>query len=496
MTNNAIAWAQFQLRGGLRNTLIFCGVYAAAVIGAYAFLHSADPRNAGWPAGWINLLLGIQSFGLLVFGSSRVGAAIRGDVASRMIESHRLMSTPAPHAVAGYMIGGGSQALFAFVTTFSIGAVISATAGLATDRWILSNGILLVFAVFIWSIVALLSFVTSKGLLGLGWMIGLFALVSISRGLVTIFVPALTILCSPIMGGSIFIAPGGGSAPSLGYGASLVGQGIIGTLFFFAAARRYRSAESTGFTPLMALALVAAWVALSVFAMKKWEAIQPAIFRAADFDRDLLPIQTIVTTAVTMLLALLPLAVSSRAHRQWKRHRALNDPGLGRRPIHPALAVVLCAAMCLAIGFFVPSKLLFLQRAGFWVYTAGITQQPAALILTGATLLAYFFSCSYLFRIIHRSASGRGGAVIAGIFTLLIWLGPLVIEAISNAMRDDTRDFVWSHVAGWSPLGALILIWGRIGVDAAPGVAGQLTVAAALALLFYLTDRRRRADVI
>src|SRR4051812_37859543 len=135
MTNNAIAWAQFQLRGGLRNTLIFCCVYAAAIIGFYAFAHSADPRNMGWPSGWINLLLGIQSFGLLVFGTSRVGTAIRGDVVSKMIESHRLMSTPAPHAIAGYMIGGGSQALFAFFTTFCIGAVISATAGLATDRW-------------------------------------------------------------------------------------------------------------------------------------------------------------------------------------------------------------------------------------------------------------------------------------------------------------------------------------------------------------------------
>lgn len=496
MTNNAIAWAQFQLRGGLRNTLTFCTVYAAAVIGLYMFAHSADPRHFGWPTGWINVLLGIQSFGLLVFGSSRVAAAIRTDLVSRMIESHRLMSTPAPQAVAGYMIGGGSQALFTFVTTFCIGGVISATAGLATDRWILSNGILLVFAMFVWSIVALLAFAATKGMLGMGSMIALFVIVSVSRGLLTVFVPALTILCSPIMGGSIFIAPGGSSAPSLGYGASLLGQGVIGALFFFAAARRYRSADSTGFTPIAALALIAAWVALTIFAVKNWQAIQPAIFRAGDFDGDLLTIQTIVSTAATMLIALLALAVSSRAYRLWQRQRALNDPGLERRPIHPSLAVVLCAAMCLAIGCFVSSKQLQPPREGHWLHMAGIDAKPAALLLTGATLLAFLFACSYLIRIVHRGASGRGGTIIVGIFTLLIWLGPLVMEAISNALRDDTRVFVWSHVAGWSPLGALILIWGSIGVDAAPGIAGQLVIAAALALLFHLTGRRQTAPAI
>ena len=188
--------------------------------------------------------MGIQTLSLVLFGTSRVGAAIRGDITSRMIESHRLMPTSPAMAMAGYLAGGAAQPLMIGATTFVIGAIISATAGLAVDRWILSNGILALFAVFIWCLVSLGSFIsTAKGPMGMGWVIGLFMITVFSQGMITVVLPALTILISPIMGGTVFVGAGRRSAPSLSYAASLVGQIVIGSLYFVAASRRYRSAD-------------------------------------------------------------------------------------------------------------------------------------------------------------------------------------------------------------------------------------------------------------
>ncbi len=490
MTNNPIAWAQFQLRGGWRTSLLFCGVYACAIVGFYSFAHSTDPRNFGRPGGWINLLLGIQSAALLLFGTSRIGTAIRNDLSSRMIESHRLMPTPPPFAIAGYLLGGASQALLAFATTFVIGAVLSATAGLTTDRWILSNAILLVFAIFVWSIVSLFSFVTTKGVATMGAVIGLFFIISATSGLVTAFMPALTILCSPIMGDSIFLSPGGGAAPSIGYGASLVGQVLIGSLYFFAASRRYRSADSTGFTPSMALALVAAWVAITLFAMLNWKQIQPAFVRRMAEDLDLPLIQAIASIAATMLLSLLALATSSRATFEWNGRRAIGDPGLGRRPLHPALAAILCAGLCLAITIGVERSYVYPLGDDYLLNRVHLSPWLAAIVTTAAIALSFIFSCSYLLRIMHRV--GVRGTIIVAIFVVITWFGPLMAEVVRNVLRDDARHFIWTRVTGLSPIGALILAWTEAGADPMAGVLVQATITVVLAMLFHLTARRRR----
>ncbi|CAN5369908.1 hypothetical protein BH09PLA1_BH09PLA1_12200 [soil metagenome] len=494
MTNNPIAWAQFQLRGGLRASLTFCAIYATAVTGFYVFSHRADPFNFGRANGWLNLLLGIQSLSLLLFGTSRIGAGIRADVISRMIESHRLMPTPPAHAIAGYMVGGAGQALILFLTTFFIGGVISATAGLATDRWILSNAILLVFAAFVWSIVALMSFATTKNIMGLGWIVGMFVAVSASQGLITVFVPALTVLCSPIMGGSIFISTGGAAVPSFAYGASLIGQLSIGALYFFAAARRYCSADSSGFTPLSSVALLAVWVALSVFAMQYWKNVQPGMFRAMRMDEtERLSFQTIFATASALLLALLPLAVSSRAYRRWQLHRAANDPALTRTPLHPLLAATLAAGLCVLIPALAQRFPLETQGADYLLKR--VSPATAAMLMVTAMSLAFTFSCSFLFRVGHRGG-GKRSVVVVGLFVVLTWLGPLGVEVVRNVLADDHREFIWTRVAGASPLGAMILTWGQGKADAAPGVILQLALAIFFVMLFYLTRPRKRVPPI
>src|SRR5688572_437989 len=225
MVNNSIAWAHFQLRGGLKSGLWFCGIYGLAVFTLYSLARSTDPRGAGTPSGWIQLLLVIQGLALVLFGASRVSAAIRGDITSRMIESHRLMPTSPMMAIAGHLVGGGAQPLMIAATTSVLGAFISLTSGLPTDRWILSNAMMLLFALFVWTLVSLVSFIsTAKGPVGMGWMMGIFFAITFSQGMVTLVLPGAMILASPLMGGSVLVAAGGAALPSVGYAGALVGQ--------------------------------------------------------------------------------------------------------------------------------------------------------------------------------------------------------------------------------------------------------------------------------
>lgn len=490
MTNNAIAWAHFQLRGGLKSGLWFCGVYAAAVIGFYLFSHNAVPRGAGMPSGWITLLLGIQTLSLVIFGASRISAAIRGDITSRMIESHRMMPTSPAMAIAGYLAGGAAQPLMISATTFLLGLLISATAGLQVDRWILSNGVLLLFAAFVWSLIALGSFIsTAKGPMGMGWVFGVFGVTAFSGGQIAIFLPAVTILLSPLIGSSIFTSRAGTATPSLGYAASLVGQVIIGSLYFTAASRRYRSAELTGFTPAMALGLIVTMSALSIFGIMNWNELHPTFSRRSQFGNDLILIQSTLSIGSMMLLALLPLAVSSRTYRDWKFRESLNDPGLGRRPIHPAIAVLACATACTAIAFCIGDPLIPRLGRSYVFNLLHLSKRIAAILSTGLTITAFLFSVSYIFRIMHRARSRRGMWIVA-LFVVFSMTLPLLAEVMRNVMNDLNR-FTWSRVAGISPLGVLILVWGNGQADPVPGIFVQIAIAAMLATLFHRRSKSK-----
>jgi hypothetical protein len=489
MTNNAIAWAHFQLRGGLKGSLWFCGLYALAVIGFYIFAHNADPRGAGMPSGWTSMLLAIQTLSLVIFASSRISAAIRGDITSRMIESHRLMPTSPAMAIAGYLVGGASQPLMISATTFLLGLIISTTAGLQVDRWILSNAVLLLFAGFVWSMIALGSFIsTAKGPMGMGWIFGVFGVTAFSQGMITIVLPAATILVSPLIGRSIFTSGAGTAMPSLGYAASLVGQLVIGSLFFTAASRRYRSAELTGFTPAMALGLIITWTALSIFGILNWEELHPSVFsRRTQFGNDLIIIQATLSIGATTFLSLLPLAASSRFYRDWKLHQALNDPGLARRPIHPALVVLVCALACTSIAFCIGEPLINPLGRDYVFERLHLSKRVAAILSTALTVAAFLFSVSYIMRILHRGNARRTTWLI-GLFIVFIVATPLIAEVVRNVIS-DMNNFKWSRMAGVSPVGAIILTWGGGEADPAPGILMQIAIAALLAILFHSTGK-------
>src|SRR5258705_6410777 len=103
---NAMGWGHLQLRGGWKNLLVTTVGYSLLIVAVIIVTVRLNPDYTqrileGWTVG----LLGLQSGVLLLFGCMTVGAAVRLDHTSRMIESHRLMPTPASSAIAGYLMG-------------------------------------------------------------------------------------------------------------------------------------------------------------------------------------------------------------------------------------------------------------------------------------------------------------------------------------------------------------------------------------------------------
>src|SRR5215203_4163271 len=110
--DNAIAWVQVRLRGGPRNLLTTTGTYAGVIglsmVACVQLLPTPVDQILG---GWATAIIVLQAAVLLLFGGSRVAAAIRQDITSGVIESHRLMPIAPAQAVAGYMQGATCQAL-------------------------------------------------------------------------------------------------------------------------------------------------------------------------------------------------------------------------------------------------------------------------------------------------------------------------------------------------------------------------------------------------
>lgn len=491
MINNALAYAQFQIRGGWKSAAWFAGSYAVLVTTAYLFATTMAPRGVGMPAGWLSMLTGVQTMALLLFGSSRIAMGIRNDLTSRMIESHRLMPTAPSQAILGYMVGGAAHALLVTGVTFVIGAMICATRGLAAHRWILSNAILILFAAFIWTAIALSSFASSKGKGGVVWLFVIMGTGFSSQGAALAIAPALMVLCSPILGNTIFINTGGGAAPSTLYAVSLGGQVIIGALCFHAAARRYRSAEARGFTSLMGLALLATFATLSIYAMQNWLSIRPGLLgRRTGTTDDFRIAQGIVSTAVAMLLSILPLSAASHEKRRYDLAKHMADPAAGRRAISPIFFALVCALVtfCIALS---SSTAIPAQGEEFLLHRAGVVKpQTAAIIIMATMLLAFMTTMLHLVRILHRGG-GRYGKWLMVLVIFAVFVGPFIAEWIRFISTDMVGPPL-SSISGVSPPGTMIHVFGEGGADPTPGVIAQALVATAMVGLFYLTGRKRR----
>lgn len=164
--DNAISWAQFRLRGGLRNLLLTSIAYT---LGA-AFFIELFYQLADRPGEKMQVLEGasfmdliVQCVFLVILGGNIVAGALRRDITNHLIESHRLMPLSPVQAIVGYLAGTTVQILTLCLINFAIGAILFEARGIPVQPWLISNAMLLGFSLSIWTAMAASAFVSCRG---------------------------------------------------------------------------------------------------------------------------------------------------------------------------------------------------------------------------------------------------------------------------------------------------------------------------------------------
>ena len=268
--NNAIAWAHFRLRGGWKRTLTF-SIGAAIVLVSliYSGIRFDQRATARILASWNTGLLAFQTFLMVLYIPGRISASVRGDIQTKVIESHRLMPTAPLEAVAGYVSGAALQPLVLSATIFLIGAWTTKAASMEIAPWVMAHGVLLGFASFIWMLSTYASFSTKLGP-ALIFAPMLFGPVAIEGGILSAL-PGLMVVLSPVVGQSIFTlrsTPGTQITLPATYAVALATQLYFAAIFYVAAMRRYRAVDGIGIGMGLGLLLVAGWVGVTYVGMR------------------------------------------------------------------------------------------------------------------------------------------------------------------------------------------------------------------------------------
>jgi len=470
---NAMAWAQFRLKGGGR-TVVFWGLglpAALTLLGLVVFGAAPYTRLKDSCYGCLQVLTGLQGAVLIVIGGSQVGGAIRRDMASGMIASHRLMPVSGIEAIAGYIAGSLAALLAAAGSFFLLGLGLSAGAQLPMQNWLMANLILLVFALLWWCGAACAE-IQSPNASRLSAIITL--LLIFGYGVVWL-VPGLMVLAGPAIGRTVFGVIDRGADLDSTYTLSFFAQILTAVLLFAGAARKYRRQDVLTFTPWMGLGAVTLWAAVSMVGTLGWGGFKSAWL---DADRSTRVIHAITACVSGLLLGLLPVTACA-----WIATRYRRRPGMRAvtgTPIPPSVACALCALVLTAI----PATILAEKTSA------------DRLVRTGLVLAGALLGCSYLARIAYRRLDKAQ-------WPLAFWLGlTWLVPASVDAVRASYKAAAYALPASvgvattFSPPGALVAIWADMKLDTTWGIGFQLLLTLALAILFRwgATPRPRAGD--
>jgi hypothetical protein len=239
---NAMLWGQFQLRGGWGRLSWLVVIYALALGG---FLYLTAMVGEAMPAVAKMVLVAGQASILVLFTGARVGTAIRQDINSRMIDSHRLMPLSPSQAVVGYIVGGAAQPLGLAAVNLALGVVASALVGTPAALWLTANAIMIGFAAFALVAMAFGAFSGKGGGATIVWLALFFTVMS--SGAVGVVMPAFIVLVSPMIGSSVFQLGVTGSDAAVVYGPPTFFQTWVGAVLFVGACRKYRRDDRPAF---------------------------------------------------------------------------------------------------------------------------------------------------------------------------------------------------------------------------------------------------------
>jgi hypothetical protein len=483
--NYAIGMVHFLIGGGWKLMTIVLTVYLCLFGAGVAMFYYAQyvmfRDDFGGGRGGLSdlahvilvLLMGIQGMVLLLVGGYRVSSAIRTDISSRMLESHRLMPVSSSNAVWGYLFGPTTPVTVFALLNLTLSCAFGALQGAAVGRLLINQAVIFAFAVFVWSLIALGTFIYRH--------MFFIALAGIFLGSCTtlifyalILFPGLGLVLTPFLGETVF----GVGAPVTdafdeGYAFGAAGQAALFIIFFFGACRLYRGAYRVVFTEFQAVALLAVWAILSAIGL--WYSdrigIQHLLGSSTEFDEDLGTAQIVASVASCIILAFIPFW----SFLQEDRRRATN-PALRLGSI---VAVALLAALppCGAV----------------WMKTFNVSNIAWTLLIVGAQIVIAYGVLRAVRRLHFLLA-----AVIAGAVLLLLWIGPLVLE-LGRVMiwdRGLDREQNLSVLGTLSPLGYLAALWnGNRSVSLVPGTVVQLASALLIVTVAFFIIRRKERTV-
>jgi hypothetical protein len=289
-----------------------------------------------------------------------------------------------------------------------------------------------------------------------------------------LILPALTVLISPIAGKTIFVPSNyflaaGWSLP-VSQVLAVVAQLYIGSIFYRGAMRKYVRPERTALGVVLALLLLAGWVAISMLGLIMWDDFRPNFLFREDDPR----LAAVASMVSAMIVALVAIANSAR------------DP---RTAKWSPLIALLCAAIILIMTstFVGPVNRLALNQT--WLPMS--PQPQISIIQTTLVVCAFTITLCFVLRIIYRFT--QAGWFYAAIWIVFFCAGPMMLDYAAWTARETYDPFEMTSLSAASPIGSLVMIWaGRAPPDLTIAIAVQWIVVATLAMIFYATQKRRQ----
>ena len=458
--------AHFQMGGGWKSLVSVCAAYlllVLAMVGLYYYADMSTGSRRGMTDAAVALIVVMETISLVVFGGSRVSGAIRSDLGSQMIESHRLMPVPSWRAVVGYLLGPTSQTIAFALLNLVLAYVFAGVTGTDLSKVTMGQATLFAFALLVWSGCAVGTFVARY--------LVFVALAVMMPGACILYwvyyaLPAVSLLASPLIGQSIFAFARGGGADAWIYAASFLMQGAFFSLFFAGACRRYRGTYVTTYSLMQALLLLVMWSMATAWSMALGESVRlsmPGIRMGG--DRDYIP-QIICSLVAAMLIAIVPLRTLVIVQRG-KRRSSVATVGM--------LVGVVGAMVVLPMGALV-----------------GHSIAPGNFVSTAVGMGAFVVT---LYSLLYLTRNFRPWVMtlIVGPGVMALWCVPLILEVVRAIYLNNhgQPEGEFGMFGNFSVVGMLISVWSNEKV-ASPvaGLVGQWVVAVGLGVWAVMRKER------
>ncbi len=470
MFNNPIAWAHFKVRGGWKNHLWGTGGYLLLVTAVIVVTMRLNPIGAMLTM-WTTAMLGLQLAVFIPYGGTMISNAIRRDISSGLLESHRLMPVSSGTAIFGYLVGPTFQAVCLAAINFIIGTTTATLSGISIDTWLMVNVIVISFVAFLWVGFVFAAFV-SKNAFGILFGLMMFTTIGSSGGVMEM-VPALNVLITPLIGNSIFsLIQRGGPVATISYAWAFIAQLVFGSIFYLGAMRRYRRDDVPALGVTLGLLLLAAWIVTSAMGIARSNEFiyVGTLRRPVEYLSRSVPI--IATLLSGMLLGLAAISAAARASAEWMRTLLASGRRPGDRPVSPLL--ISCLATLIVFPIVLVLKPRFnVQARILW---------PAFIVV-----LSFFVSMNYLLRIFYRA--GRKAAILLAMWIILTWLVPIGLDALRHTQLSSDDRPLFSLASPW---GELIDLVSARPTGAVFGLIFQAVIAVVLAALFHMAEPNAR----